>query len=110
MKGPAPETDGVPAKRKGAAQMESRLKSKDDATAMTGLPAAMVFWSELTECADLQDARRPMTVWSGQKVSSAVMIQVDGSAKKVSSAATKQADGSAKKASSAVTKQVDDSA
>lgn len=68
--------------------MESRLRSKDDATAMTGLPAAMAFWSELTECADLQDVLRQMTVWSGQKASSAVMIQVDGSAKKVSSAVT----------------------
>lgn len=72
MIAPAPETDGVPAKWKGAAQMESRLRSKDDATAMTDLPAEMVFWSELTECADLQDALRQMTVWSGQKASSAV--------------------------------------
>lgn len=69
---PGPETDGVLAKWKGAARTESRQRSKDDATAMTGLPAAMVFWSELTECADLQDALRPMTVWSGQKASSAV--------------------------------------
>lgn len=89
VKGPAPETDGVPAKWKGAARMESRLRSKDDATAMTGLPAEMVFWSELTECADLQDVLRQKTVWSGQKASSAVMIQVDGSAKKVSSAVTR---------------------
>lgn len=65
---PAPETDGVPAKWKGAARMESRQRSKDDATAMTGLPVAMVFWSELTECADLQDVLRQKTVWSGQKV------------------------------------------
>lgn len=82
-----PETDGVPAKWKGAAPMESRQRSKDDATAMTGLPVAMVFWSVLTECADLQDALRQMTVWSGQKVWSAAMMQVDGSAKRVWSAA-----------------------
>lgn len=87
MKGPAPETDGVPAKWKGAAQMESLQRSKDDATAMTGLPAEMVFWSELTECAGLQDALRQMTVWSGQKAYFA-MRQVGGSAKKVSSAVT----------------------
>lgn len=67
MKGPAPETDGVLAKWEGAAQMESRQRSKDVATAMTGLPAAMVFWSELTECAGLQDVLRQKTVWSGQK-------------------------------------------
>lgn len=72
MKAPAPETDGVPAKWKGSARMESRQRSKDDATAMTGLPVAMVFWSELTECADLQDVLRQQTVWSGQKVWSAV--------------------------------------
>lgn len=88
MKAPAPETDGVPAKWKGAARMESRQRSKDDATAMTGLPVAMVFWSELTECVDLQDVLQQKTVWSGQKVSSAVMRQVDGSAKKASSAVT----------------------
>lgn len=90
MKVPAPETDGVPAKWKGAARMESRQRSKDDATAMTGLPVAMVFWSELTECVDLQDVLRQKTVWSGQKVSSAVMRQVDGSAKKAWSAARKK--------------------
>ena len=72
VKAPAPETDGVPAKWKGAVRMESRQRSKDDATAMTGLPVAMVFWSELTECADLQDVLRQKTVWSGQKVWSAV--------------------------------------
>lgn len=88
MKGPAPETDGVPAKWKGAARTESLQRSKDDATAMTDLPAEKVFWSELTECAGLQDVLRQKTVWSGQKASSAVMIQVDGSAKKVSSAVT----------------------
>lgn len=37
--------------------------SKDDATAMTGLPVAMVFWSELTECAYLQDVLR-QKAWS----------------------------------------------
>ena len=72
MKAPAPETDGVPAKWKGAVRMGSRQRSKDDATAMTGLPVAMVFWSELTEYADLQDVLRQQTVWSGQKVWSAV--------------------------------------
>lgn len=72
MKAPATETDGVPEKWKGAARTESRQRSKDDATAMTGLPVAMVFWSELTECADLQDVLRQKTVWSGQKAWSAV--------------------------------------
>lgn len=83
MKVPAPETDGVPAKWKGAARMESRQRSKDDATAMTGLPVAMVFWSELTECVDLQDVLRQKTVWSGQKVSSAATGPVVWSAKMV---------------------------
>ena len=85
MKAPAPETDGVPAKWKGAARMESRQRSKDDATAMTGLPVAMVFWSELTECADLQDVLRQKTVWSGQKVWSAVTEPGVYSAKMVES-------------------------
>ena len=79
---------------------------------MTGLSVAMVFWSELTECADLQDVLRQKTVWSGQKVSSAATGPVVWSAKKASSAVRQkvawsdsaamiQADGSAKKAWSA---------
>ena len=44
-KAPVQETDGVPVKWKGAAPMVSLQRSKDDATAMTGLPVEMVFWS-----------------------------------------------------------------